>query len=451
MKLAWVFAVSLILALSSIAAEDATDRWPQWRGPQANGIAAAQGLATRWSQSDNVAWATPLPAWAGSTPVVWGDHIFLVSPAKGEPKSATDDAESEEEARSGRGRMRGPRSDPGGSELMLFAISRKDGSILWQRGLDSGNRLHLKDNEASPSPVTDGDHVWAVTGTGVVTAFDVEGKKIWSRDLQESFGRFGLNFGYSSSPLLHDGVLIVQVLHGTKTDAPSYLVALDAGSGETRWRQERETDALAESPDAYTTPALLRVKDKTQVIVTGADYVTAHDPRTGAELWRAAGLNPEKRKNYRVVGSPVVVDGVIYAPTRQRPLLALRPGGELLWKFEGPAAPDVPTPVSDGKYFYMVDDKGLVSCLDAKNGETVWGPERTTEGVVSSSPILADGKIYIVNENAVTTVLAAGPKFEILAKNELDGSYTLSSPVAVDSQLLIRTGTHLYRIDGGVH
>ena len=118
-----------------------------------------------------------------------------------------------------------------------------------------------------------------------------------------------------------------------------------------------------------------------------------------------------------------------------------------MWKFEGPAAPDVPTPVSDGKYFYMVDDKGLASCLDAGTGETVWGPERTTEGTVSASPILAAGKLYIVNENAVTTVLKAGPKFEILATNELDGGYTLSSPVAVDSQLLIRTGTHLYCIE----
>jgi len=277
----------------------------------------------------------------------------------------------------------------------------------------------------------------------------MDGNRTWSRDLQEDFGPFGLNFGYASSPLLHDGKLILQVLHGSHTDDPSYVLALDARTGETLWRQERETDALAESPDAYTTPAIVENDGEEQIVISGGDYVTGHDPQTGAELWRTAGLNPEKRKNYRIVGSPVVVDNVIYAPTRKRPLLALRPGGELLWKFEGQAAPDVPTPVSDGTYFYIVDDKGLASCLDARTGEMVWGPERTAEGIVSSSPILADGKIYIVNESAVTTVLTAGPEFEILATNELDGSYTLSSPVAIGSQLLIRTGTHLYCIEAG--
>jgi len=447
MKFAWVRVASLVLAFSSIPAEEADARWPQWRGPHANGIAAATELQTTWSRGNNVKWIAPLPAWAGSTPVVWGKRIFLVSPSAGKPKSESNDPETGDDARPDRRATLGPRSNPGGSELMLLALSREDGAVLWQRELDSGNRLHRKDNEASPSPVTDGRHVWAVTGTGVVSAFDMDGDKVWSRDLQEAFGPFGLKFGYSSSPLLHDDVLIVQVLHGTNTDDPSYIVALDAHTGETRWRHERETDALAESPDAYTTPALLKVDGKSQVIISGADYVTAHDVKTGAELWRAAGLNPEKRKNYRVVGSPVVVDGVIYAPTRQRPLLALRPGGELLWKFEGSAAPDVPTPVSDGKYVYMIDDKGLASCLDAKTGKTVWGPERTTVGTVSASPILAAGKIYIVNENAVTTVLKAGPEFGILATNELDGSYTLSSPVAVGSQLLIRTGTHLYCIE----
>jgi len=431
----------------SISAQDASARWPQWRGPQANGVATATDLPTSWGPGEHVVWAAPLPAWAGSTPVVWGDRIFLISPSASEPKPEPAEATTDDGSFPGRGRMRGPRADPGGDELMLLALSRTDGSVLWMRRLDSGNRLHMKDNEASPSPVTDGRRVWAVTGNGVISAYDMDGNKTWSRDLQESFGPFGLNFGYASSPLLHDGSLILQVLHGMKTDDPSYVVALDARTGETRWRRERPTDAMAESPDAYTTPALLKTEGGAQVIVSGGDYVTAHDPSTGEELWRASGLNPEKRKNYRVVGSPFVADGVIYAPTRQRPLLALLPGGELLWKFEGPAAPDVPTPVSDGKYFYMVDDKGLVSCLDAKTGATVWGPERTVEGTVSASPILADGKIYVVNEKAVTTVLAAGPEFKILATNELDGSYTLSSPVAVASQLLIRTGTHLYCID----
>ena len=219
------------------------------------------------------------------------------------------------------------------------------------------------------------------------------------------------------------------------------------------WRQERPTDAVAESPDAYTTPALLEHGGKSQIVISGGDYVTGHDPLSGREVWRAGGLNPERRGNYRVVGSPFVVGDMIYAPTRKRPLLALRAGGtgevtdsHLVWKWEGAGAPDVPTPVSDGKYFYMVDDKGLVTCLSAPAGTVVWGPERTALGTVSASPILADGKVYFINENAVTTVLAAGPRFEALATNELDGSYTLSSPAVSGSRLFLRTGTHLYCI-----
>ena len=286
-----------------------------------------------------------------------------------------------------------------------------------------------------------------------MTAFDMEGQEIWKRNLQDDYGRFGLNWGYASSPLLHNGTLIIEVLHGYRTDDPSYIVAFNAATGEELWRQERPTDALAESPDAYTTPALLKHNGVTQIVISGADYVTGHQPDTGKEIWRSGGLNPHQEGNYRVVGSPLVVEGIIYAPTRKRPLLALRAGGtgditdsHLLWKWEGAGAPDVPTPVCDGTYFYMVDDRGLATCLDAKTGEVVWGPERTAQGTVSASPILADGKLYITNEYAITTVIAAGPEFKVLATNELDGSYTLSSLAVSGSQLFMRTGTHLYCI-----
>ncbi len=147
---------------------------------------------------------------------------------------------------------------------------------------------------------------------------------------------------------------------------------------------------------------------------------------------------------------------MVYAPTRKRPLLALRAGGRgdvgtshLAWKWEGQAATDVPTPICDGQYFYMVDDRGMAICLDAKTGTPVWEPERTAQGNVSSSPVLADGKLYLLNENAVTTVLAAGPQYKLLATNELDGSFTLSSPAVSGNQLFIRTSTHLYCIGAG--
>ncbi|MCA9743225.1 PQQ-binding-like beta-propeller repeat protein, partial [candidate division KSB1 bacterium] len=276
---------------------------------------------------------------------------------------------------------------------------------------------------------------------------------LWQRNLQDDYGQFGLNWGYASSPLLHDGKLIVQVLHGMHTDDPSYIVAFDAQTGAELWKQERPTDAIMESPDAYTTPVLLHHQGEKHIVITGGDYVTGHDPANGKELWRAGGLNPDNSRNYRIVASPIAFDGLIYAPTRNKPLLVLKAGGSgmlgsdyLQWKWTGAGSPDVPTPACDGKLFYMVDDRGLVTALDAKSGDVVWGPQRTAQGIVSASPLVADGKIYITNEQAETTVLVAGNEYRQLATNTLDGSYTLSSPVAVGSNLFIRTSKFLYCI-----
>ncbi|MDP6040370.1 MAG: PQQ-binding-like beta-propeller repeat protein [Candidatus Latescibacteria bacterium] len=410
------------------------DNWPQWRGPNQNGVSTAKNLPASWSLEKNLIWKTELPSWSGSTPIIWEDRIFLTSPSP---------AQTPEQ------------QEPGGPELYILCLNRKDGSEIWRYKLDEGNRVWRKQNNTSPSPVTDGNHVWVVTGNGVVTNLDMDGKVIWARNIQKDYGSFGLNWGYASSPILYKGKLIIEVLHGMRTDDPSYIVALNAKDGKEIWREERATDASRESPDAYTTPALLEHNGETQIVITGGDYVTGHNPDTGKEIWRAGGLNPQQRGNYRIVASPVVVDDMIYAPTRQRPLLALPAGGKgdisdkVIWKWASAGAPDVPTPACDGTYFYMVDDRGRATCLNAKTGEVIWGPERTAQGTVSSSPLLADGKIYLLNENAVTTVLAAGPEFKLLSTNELDGTYTLSTPVAVDSQLFIRTATHLYCIGNG--
>ena len=421
-----------VLALIPLAVR--AENWGQWRGPNQNGVGMAENLPTTWSLTKNLIWKTELPSWSGSTPIVWGDRVFVVSPSP---------ARTPEER------------EPGGPEIYILCLAREDGRERWRYKLDEGNRLWRKHNNTSPSPVTDGAHVWVMTGNGVVTCLDVDGKAVWTRDLQKEYGAFGLYWGYASSPILYDSKLIVQVLHGMHTDDPSYLVALDANSGKEVWREERATDALRESPDSYTTPALLKRDGETQIVVTGGDCVTGHDPDTGREIWRANGLNPQQRGNYRIVASPVVIDDMIYAPTRRRPLLALSAGGtgdvsgNVVWKWEGAGAPDVPTPASDGTYFYMVDDRGLATCLDAKTGAVMWGPERTAQGVVSASPHVADGKVFLLNENAVTTVLAAGPEFKVLGTNELDGTYTLSSPVSAGSQLFIRTATHLYCIGYG--
>ena len=442
--------LSLIVAvLGGSGLIQAEENWPHWRGPHHNGISDAINLPMNWSLTENIVWKTELPSWSAATPIIWGDRIFITSPSKAEP---AENPEQIEQTQGGNRRQRSSR-DPGGSNLFLFCISKPDGKVLWQRELDNNNQVYNKHNDATPSPVTDGQHVWVVTGTGKITCFDMDGRPIWKKDLQEDYGPFGHNFGYGSSPLLHEGSLIVEVLHGMRTDDPSYIVSYEATTGDVRWHQERPTDAERESPDAYTTPVVLQHNGQTQIVISGGDYVTGHDFNTGEEIWRAGGTNPLKRSNYRVIPTPVIVDGMIYVPTRKKPVLALKFGGagditesHLVWKYEGAAGPDVPSPISDGHNFYMVDDRGLVTCLDAKTGELIWGPEATSEAIVSASPILADGKLYIINEEGVTSIVSVGKEFKILATNELDGTYTLASPAVSGSQLFIRTSTHLYCI-----
>jgi outer membrane protein assembly factor BamB len=231
------------------------------------------------------------------------------------------------------------------------------------------------------------------------------------------------------------------------------VLRIDAASGKTLWKVERPTKAIRESPDSYTTPALLRHGNTTEIVITGGDVVTGHDPATGKELWRMDGLNPNNNPNYRIVASPVVHGGLIYAPTRERPLLAIKAGGRgditashRAWSFTD--GPDVPTPVTDGTYFYVVQDNGVMFCLDAKTGTVIYGDQRLKPGTYSSSPVLADGKLYISNEDGLTSVVKAGPKFEILAENALD-DYILSSPAISNGQVFIRTAGYLWAI--GTH
>ena len=413
LRIAQLFVV-LFLLTAVVRAEN----WPQWRGPNLNGFSTEKNLPERWTVDQNVVWKLAMPSWSGSTPIIWRDSIFL---------NVAD-----------------------GGNLFLWSVDRRKGTVLWKRSLGGGDVKLRKQNMSSPSPVTDGRSVYVMTGTGILKGFDFSGKELWSRDIQKDYGEFGLNWGYASSPLLLDDALYVQVLHGMKTDAPSYVMRIDKRTGKTVWKIDRPTNAIRESPDSYTTPGLLRYGKNVEIIITGGDCVTGHDPATGQELWRANGLNPENNPFYRIVASPVIFNEIVYAPTKFKPLLALKSGGRgdvtsshVLWST--PNGPDVPTPVTDGKYFYIVNDRGIMWCLDARTGEEIYGNQRIKPGAYSGSPVLADGKIYVTNEEGLTTVVKAGPKFEVLAENPLN-DYCLSSPAISEGQIFIRTAAQLYCI-----
>jgi outer membrane protein assembly factor BamB len=207
--------LAIAITLLSVAAVPA-DNWPQWRGPSLNGISAEKNLPLHWSKTENIAWKLPMPAWTGSTPIIWRDLIFL---------NVAD-----------------------GDNLYLWCVDRRQPSVVWKQLLGGGNMKLQKQNMSSPSPVTDGQNVFALTGTGVLKGFDLKGREIWARDIQKDYGHFGLNWGYASSPLLYEDSLFVQVLHGMKTKDPSYLMRIDKKTGRTLWRVERPTKARRESP-----------------------------------------------------------------------------------------------------------------------------------------------------------------------------------------------------------
>ena len=413
------------LVAMATAATLSAENWPQWRGPAKNGVSAEKGLPLKWSTTENITWKVEMPGRSGATPIIWGETIFL--------NIGTADSSG---------------------DLELWALDRADGRIRWKKHIAGGNHIERKQNMSSPSPVTDGQTVWVMTGVGILKAFDFGGKELWMRDIQKDYGRFGLNWGYASSPLLHGGDLFVQVLHGMKTDDPSYLLRIEGKSGKTLWRTERPTRAIEESPDSYTTPVALQVSNapnSVEIVVTGGDVVTAHDPASGKELWRMDGLNPTNNPSNRIIASPVAVGEVVIAPTRERPMLAIKGGGRgdvtrthRLWSFDN--GPDVPTPVSDGTLLYTITDRGVAYALDVAAGKVVYGPQRLRPDSYSASPVLADDRIYVTSENeGLTSVYRAGPRFELLAENPLE-DYCLSSPAISEGQIFIRTTGHLWAI-----
>ena len=224
--------VLYVLAVSSaVFAASRPTNWPQWRGPNSNGSTqTARNLPVTWTETQNVRWRAKMPSWSAATPIVWEDTIFVTSAEEGFVAH-------------GHGKRGATEATP--DKIFLIALNRKDGASRWQSQIDSGNQLFRKQNSASPSPITDGKNVWIMTGNGKLACFTMAGKEVWKRDIQADYGKFGLNHGYASTPLLHGDRLYVEVLHGMLTDDPSYVFAVDKNTGKTIWKVERPTDAPA--------------------------------------------------------------------------------------------------------------------------------------------------------------------------------------------------------------
>ena len=409
----------LIAALASpLLAGD----WPNWRGPGYNGVASGTGYPTEWSATKNVAWKVQLPGKGSSTPVVWGQHIFLTSGSGADGKNT------------------------------LLAFNR-DGKELWRVLIGSERAGKSKKASGSnPSCVTDGEHVFAYFKSGDLACVDFKGKIVWQTNLQAKYGEDTLWWDLGTSPVLTKAHCVVTVMQ----TGPSYLAAFEKATGKVAWKEDRNLGAPEEAAQSYSTPVVLNDKGKETLVVLGADHVTAHDAANGKELWRVGGLNPTGHKYFRSIASAVVHNGIVVAPyARTETVTAIKLGGNgdvtashVAWTMKGNGS-DVPTPAAaDGKV-YVLNDRGVLSCLEIATGKEIWsGQAEKNRGNFSSSPTLADGKIYITREDGKTFVLAQGDEFKVLAANELDETQTVATPVFVDGKILIRTDTHLYCIGG---
>lgn len=419
------FALVVLVAASSFA--PALADWPHWRGPKTNGVADAKGLPTTWSPDENIRWRTPLPGPAGSTPVLAGGKLFLTT--------------------------------PDGTELLLMAFDTKSGAELWRRTVTTGEASFRGDegNLASPSPATDGKHVVTAMGDGALACYTVDGEPVWNLSLSKRLTPLDIQFGYASSPIVHDGKVLVQWLHGdgdAETEE-ARVAAFDLATGETLWSVKRLTGAKQECEHSYASPILAGEGDDAVLVTHGGDASIAYNPKNGAEVWRQMGFNPpgNYHATLRFVASPAWGEGLVVIPTaKQSAVAVVKLGGEgdltggdhEAWRLDK-GTPDVPSPIVADGLVYLCGENGNLTCYDAATGEQI-KRQRTVSDRYRASPLLADGKLYLTSRRGVVTVVRAGRELEQLAQNDL-GEEISASPVPGDGVLYLRTFDALYAIE----
>jgi outer membrane protein assembly factor BamB len=387
----------MVLALASAAG---AQEWPGWRGPRGDGTSAEKGFPLRWSPTEGILWKVPIPGSGHSSPIVWGERIFLTTciEEKGERR--------------------------------LLCLDRRDGRTLWDRLILTAplERKHQLNNFASSTPVTDGRHLWVAfleDGKFSIFCYDVDGTLVWKR----SPGTFYSPHGFCSSPVLYKDLVI---FNGDQ-DAEAWIVALDRATGRERWRADRPNRTRS-----YTPPVVLQAGGRTQLVLSGSKCVASYDPDTGKQIWLIDGPTDQ------YVASVVCAEDVLFVSGGYPKLFitGIRPDGtgnvtetHKLWEHRDPVS-YVPSPIAWGPYFFIVSDDGIAGCLEARSGKRRW-KERLGEHH-SASPVGADGVLYFPDDAGTTHVLKAGPQIEILARNEL-GEGVRASPALSRGRIYMRT------------
>lgn len=413
-----------LLALLLAAPSAVAGPWPHWRGPTFNGSAEETDLPERFSADEHVAWTVDLAGIGGSTPVVWGGHVFVSA------------------------------MDPKSERSFAECFDRTDGSLRWRKEIGAGFANRQGNTAASPSPVTDGSRVWFLYGTGDLVAFTAEGRELWRRHLQEDHGTFEMLWEYAASPLLWQDRLYVAVIHGRHRgkggEDKSYLLCIDPATGRDLWKQPRPSTAVAEAKQAYTTPVPFAFPDGSQILVAGADHVTAHDAATGRETWRSPDYNPEDERTFRQVASPVVSGRLVLActPRGKGDLFAAKVGWPG-WTWTHRGAPDVPTPLAyRGRFYVLHGVRKTLTAIEAESGRVLGRTKLDTKSIFQASPTGADGRIYLLSHAGEVFVLEATPEMPLLHRTSLGGNGCRATIAASDGQLFIRTDRKLYCVGG---
>ena len=382
-----------------------TSDWPQFRGPTGQGVSDEQGLPLTWSETKNVRWKVAIPGRGWSSPVVQGDRIWLTT--------ATEE----------------------GKSLRAISVDRNTGAIVQNVEvfrLKSAKLANPKNSLASPTPIVEGDRVYVHFGAFGTACITQSGEIVWKTKLEYDNGQHGTG----GSPVLYEDLLIISC----DGNDVQFVVALDKLTGKVRWKKSRE------GYQAYTTPLIVELAGSPQVISPGAFRAISYDPRNGKELWQVT-----YGEGFSNVPRPVYGDGLVFICTgfQQPSLLAVRVDGKgdvtkskVQWKLDR-GVPLTPSPLLVGSELYMVTDNGIVTCVDAKTGKEYW--RARVRGNHSASPIYADGRIYFLNEEGESVILAPGQQLKHLATNQLDGR-TLASMAVSNGSIFIRSDTHLYRI-----